>query len=190
MHASFRRQLILDRIKEDGRVQVAELSQTLGVSRMTIHRDLSRLAEEGLVRRVRGGAEALTEPGDLLGGGRCPMCSMRVRQRTAFIVQCAEGAQLRACCPHCGLLLLDSRPSAVSALAADFLHGRMINVRTATFLVEPNLTVCCTPSVLCFQQREDAIRFQKGFGGWVMDLFQAQAHLRGVMRLKTMMDEP
>ena len=182
MQAAQRRQYILERIQEEGRVQAANLSQDLGVSRMTIHRDLTRLAEEGLVRRVRGGAEALTEPAET-SEAHCALCSMRVRPRTTFVLQCADGSQVRACCPHCGLLLLDARPEAVSALAADFLHGRMINVRTATFLVEPDITICCTPAVLCFQRHEDAVRFQKGFGGRVMTLDQAQDHLRGAMRL-------
>jgi DeoR/GlpR family transcriptional regulator of sugar metabolism len=39
-----------------GRVNVNELAEQLGVSRETIRRDLTRLANEGLLRKVHGGA--------------------------------------------------------------------------------------------------------------------------------------
>lgn len=42
-----------------GRVRVADLAAELGVSEMTVRRDLDVLAEQGLVQRVRGGALAL-----------------------------------------------------------------------------------------------------------------------------------
>ena len=47
------------RMDEDGRVKVSDLAVALEVSEMTIRRDLDTLAEQGLVRRVRGGALAL-----------------------------------------------------------------------------------------------------------------------------------
>jgi DeoR/GlpR family transcriptional regulator of sugar metabolism len=63
--ASTRRARILDRIRRDGGVTIAELARSHAISNMTAHRDLEQLASEGLVERVRGGARAL--PGD---GGR------------------------------------------------------------------------------------------------------------------------
>jgi hypothetical protein len=179
MLASERRQLILEQLEDSGRVRVAELTEALGVSRMTIHRDLSRLADDGHLEKVFGGAVARQASGK----SGCAMCGMAPRERTAFVLQCADGSQLQACCPHCGIMLLSARPHVVSALAADFLHGRMINVRTATFLVDPDLTVCCTPSVLCFQHRDEAEKFQSGFGGEVMDLTSTQSYLRTSMTL-------
>jgi len=113
----------------------------------------------------------------------CAMCKREAQERTAFVVQCEDGVQLKACCPHCGIMLLSAHPQVISALATDFLHGRMINVRTATFLVNPDLTVCCTPTVLCFQRRDEAANFQRGFGGAVMDLQRTQAYLRESMAL-------
>lgn len=47
---------ILEQIMEQGSVQVDDLAAAFGVSRMTIHRDLDVLAQEGIVRKVRGGA--------------------------------------------------------------------------------------------------------------------------------------
>jgi DeoR/GlpR family transcriptional regulator of sugar metabolism len=51
-----RRQLILDRLKRDGKVVAAELSASLAVSPDTVRRDLRELGEAGLLRRVHGGA--------------------------------------------------------------------------------------------------------------------------------------
>jgi DeoR family transcriptional regulator, fructose operon transcriptional repressor len=43
-------------VRSAGRVKVADLAAELDVSEMTIRRDLDMLAEQGVVRRVRGGA--------------------------------------------------------------------------------------------------------------------------------------
>lgn len=51
-----RRQLILERLRSDGKIVAAELSEALNVSQDTVRRDLRELAEAGLVRRVHGGA--------------------------------------------------------------------------------------------------------------------------------------
>ena len=56
VHAYFRRAQMLDRIQRNGGASVAELAREYGVSAITIHRDLERLAREGLVERVHGGA--------------------------------------------------------------------------------------------------------------------------------------
>lgn len=51
-----RRQEIVDLLMEAGSTTVDELSTRFGVSRMTVHRDLDDLEQEGLLRKVRGGA--------------------------------------------------------------------------------------------------------------------------------------
>lgn len=54
-----RLELIRSRLEADGRVHVARLAAELGVSDMTIRRDLDALVDEGLATRVRGGALAV-----------------------------------------------------------------------------------------------------------------------------------
>lgn len=51
-----RRQHILSLIHEHGRVLVAELSQDLGISQITIRKDLEFMQSRGLVQRTHGGA--------------------------------------------------------------------------------------------------------------------------------------
>ena len=51
-----RQQQILAWLKERGSVRTAEVREKFGVTAMTAWRDLAELAEQGLLRRVRGGA--------------------------------------------------------------------------------------------------------------------------------------
>ncbi len=66
--ASQRRAAILALVEESGAVRVSDLVDHLGVSDMTVRRDIERLDSEGLLERVHGGALALVprvtdEPG-------------------------------------------------------------------------------------------------------------------------------
>ncbi|MDQ2810358.1 MAG: DeoR/GlpR family DNA-binding transcription regulator [Actinomycetota bacterium] len=56
MLARHRQSLILQTVRSDGSARVSDLTQRLGVSDMTIRRDLEVLAHEGLVEKVHGGA--------------------------------------------------------------------------------------------------------------------------------------
>jgi len=56
MLARHRQSLILQAVRNDGSARVSDLTQRLGVSDMTIRRDLEVLAREGLIEKVHGGA--------------------------------------------------------------------------------------------------------------------------------------
>ena len=56
MLARHRQSLILQAVRSDGSARVSDLTQQLGVSDMTISRDLEVLAKDGLVEKVHGGA--------------------------------------------------------------------------------------------------------------------------------------
>lgn len=56
MIASQRQFFILGRLRTRGAVRIAALSKELGVSSMTVRRDIADLADRGLLRRVHGGA--------------------------------------------------------------------------------------------------------------------------------------
>jgi DeoR/GlpR family transcriptional regulator of sugar metabolism len=62
MLAAQRRSLILGELGRDGTVKVADLVARLGVSDMTVRRDLQALHRQGLLEKVHGGAMALAEP--------------------------------------------------------------------------------------------------------------------------------
>ncbi len=68
MLARHRQSLILQAVRSDGSARVSYLTHRLGVSDMTIRRDLEVLARDGLVEKVHGGAvlpgtPASQEPG-------------------------------------------------------------------------------------------------------------------------------
>ncbi|GAA4006709.1 DeoR/GlpR family DNA-binding transcription regulator [Deinococcus rubellus] len=54
--ADERHRYVLETLQQHGSCKVADLAQALGVSEMTIHRDLSSLARRNLLRKVHGGA--------------------------------------------------------------------------------------------------------------------------------------
>lgn len=69
-----RRHEILRRVEQAGRVAVAELSQELGVSEVTIRADLQALAEQKLIVRTHGGAIPA-------GGARVELALVMRRER-------------------------------------------------------------------------------------------------------------
>jgi len=183
MLAIERRNYILEKLQQGRLIKVTELSRELGVSRMTIHRDLDVMATSGAIEKVFGGA-ILTEPQEENPvAGECAMCGAAVDVRTKVSLQTTGGERLQACCSHCALLLIESRDDVMSGLATDFIHGAMINIKTATYLVNPDVVVCCTPTVLCFADERDAKRFQAGFGGELTHLAGAQKQIMSHMSI-------
>ena len=182
MLAADRQRRILELVGSTGSVLVSDLVDEFGVSRMTINRDLEHLAGTGAVMKVYGGAMSTARSGGPSPQG-CLMCGMEVGGRTTMTLFHDAGAQSQACCPHCGLMLMSEHADVTSALAQDFIGGQMVNIRSATFLVEPDVTVCCVPTVLCFEQTSDAERFSHGFGGMLMTWEEAQVEVRDHMTL-------
>ncbi len=71
MLAVDRRHRILERVAEEQTIHIAALASELGVSEMTIRRDISRLERDGFLRRTYGGATAhITRSMELLFNAR------------------------------------------------------------------------------------------------------------------------
>lgn len=90
--AAQRREEILERVQTEGAVRVRELVRTLGVSDMTVRRDLEELARRGLVVKVHGGATAVRphttdEPGFLAKSTRREREKLLIAERAAQLVQ-------------------------------------------------------------------------------------------------------
>jgi DeoR/GlpR family transcriptional regulator of sugar metabolism len=66
MDASDRRTHLVEILRTQGRVDVAAAASALGTAEMTIRRDLDVLVDQGVARRVRGGAVNLLMRGDEL----------------------------------------------------------------------------------------------------------------------------
>jgi DeoR/GlpR family transcriptional regulator of sugar metabolism len=68
MLARHRQSLILEAVRSEGSARVSDLTQRLGVSDMTIRRDLEVLARDGRVEKVHGGAVLPGTPASLEPG--------------------------------------------------------------------------------------------------------------------------
>jgi len=98
--AEERHQEILQRARENGRVDVASLAVELDVTPETVRRDLSTLERAGLVRRVHGGAIAIERLGFE------PAVSARESLLTAEKTRIGKAAL--ADLPDSGAILLDA----------------------------------------------------------------------------------
>ena len=84
-----RQTLILERVREQGAVRVADLVQTLGVSDMTVRRDLELLQDRGLIEKVHGGAAAI-EGSALFEPGFTVKSSLMQAEKLAIAAAAAE----------------------------------------------------------------------------------------------------
>lgn len=92
MLAQQRQQAIFDLVQQRGGVRVADLVRELGVSDMTIRRDLEVLAERGLVAKVHGGATTVgagstEEPGFAAKSVRQRQEKQAIARRAAQLVR-------------------------------------------------------------------------------------------------------
>lgn len=173
----------MEMIRQQGSVETNTLADTLGVSTMTIHRDLNKLAEAGIINKVHGGATLYQPTEKPVVPDVCPTCRKPVNRRTAFILQSDNGDQTQACCAHCGLMIMLNAAQITNALTTDFLHGTIVSISQTTFLMHANLTICCSPTILTFDKPEDAIRFQRGFGGTLADFETARQFIADSMSM-------
>ena len=186
MTLSLRQQKILEWLKSRPSCSMEELQAHFGISIATIYRDAQALVNAGAVQRITGGLAAV-QPTDQIQT-KCKSCGKVVNPRTVFLIQTRDGAQRTACCPHCGLMAIN-QPDVISAMACDFLYGRMVNARRAGYLIDSTISLCCEPSVLCFSNLDEARQFSLGFGGKVCTLDQAETCLAELMALDDNTDE-
>jgi DeoR/GlpR family transcriptional regulator of sugar metabolism len=139
---ALRREQILERIRRDGGVTVAELASDHGVSTITVHRDLAELAADGLIERVHGGARALDgddDPGRIetawdkrvrqAGEAKAAMASHAVRLvedgSTIFLDSsstCLALARRLASEPPGTISLVTNSPAIAFELTAEPIH--------------------------------------------------------------------
>ncbi|WP_169946753.1 DeoR/GlpR family DNA-binding transcription regulator [Microbispora sp. H11081] len=110
MESADRIRAIMNALRTSDSVSVAELALAYGVSEMTIRRDLDELAQQGVVRRVRGGALSL-----LLRGEEPPF---GVREREAVDVKRRIGAEVAALLADGEAVLLDSGTTTLEVARA------------------------------------------------------------------------
>lgn len=130
MYAPERQQLILERARREGRVEVAALAEGLQVTTETVRRDLTALERLGFVRRVHGGALPIdrieVEPTLAARRGQASAQKRRIATRAV--------AEL----PREGTVLLDSG-STTQAIADQFPRDRRLTVVTNSISIATTL---------------------------------------------------
>src|SRR5690242_6945452 len=81
-----RHQLILRALRADGPTSVTALAEKVGASQATIRRDLVQLEQEGLLRRVYGGAVPIVGEDDPFAD----VAAVRVEAKDVLAAWCAR----------------------------------------------------------------------------------------------------
>ncbi len=167
-------------VKSKGSLKISELSKELGVSEMTIHRDVKPLLAEGIITKTFGGIALVPEVDaeDISAGvTACVFCGQFVTERLAYRLILQTGEIEQACCAHCGLLRHHQLGNEVmQAICHDFLRQTTISALNAYYVMDTTVNIgCCQPQVLTFELREHGERFVKGFGGIIYSFQEATA---------------
>ena len=127
--------MILRTLGTEGPTTVAALAEQLGVSQATVRRDLLQLGVEGLLKRVYGGALAVTDRDDPFSD----VATVRATEKDAIAKRCAE------LITDGETVLLDIGTTAHAV--ARRLRGRSLTVITSSLAVleelidEPNIQI-------------------------------------------------
>lgn len=116
-----RRQRMAEHVVQHGTVTVSRLAEVMGVSVMTVHRDLEALARRGVLRRFRGGVSAL--PTSVFESNLDYRLGVHVAQKEAVARAAAELVE-----PGMSVMLDDS--TSVLALAVLLRERRPLTVLT------------------------------------------------------------
>lgn len=109
-------------------------------------------------------------------GTKCPLCGMNIsgNENTAYEITLNDGVVTTYCCPHCGLYDNAMHKDKVkSARAKDFISGEWMDPAGMTFLFKSTAVPACSPSWIAFGKKEEAEKFQKGFGGTLYNFDEA-----------------
>lgn len=124
LEAEARRAELVEALQRNGTVQLADAAESLGVSEITIRRDLLEIERSGLARRVRGGAVAVG-----------PQRFLR-RQQMAAAGKQVISEKLQGLIPSTGSVVVDAS-STMHRMAIDLHAGDLTVVTTGmeTFAV-------------------------------------------------------
>jgi DeoR family transcriptional regulator, copper-sensing transcriptional repressor len=168
-----RQNQILIWLHEEGTLSIADISQRLNVSEMTVYRDIKPLLEKNNITKTSGGVSLATV--STPSPNACSYCLKEMNNRHPMQIITTHQQVEQLCCPHCGLLRYKDIENHVSQIICrDFLQNTTISAKVAYFLLDSDFNLnCCQPQVLTFDSLLYAEKFQKGFGGTILQFEQA-----------------
>ena len=131
-----RETIILEMLSREKRIEVSTLSEALGVSQVTVRKDLDELERKHMIKRVHGYAQ-LCSPDDI--NGRLAYHyeeKMRIAQSAAALVGDGDTIMIESgsCCALTALLISQQRKNVTiitnSAFIADFIRSNSNQVQT------------------------------------------------------------
>jgi DeoR family transcriptional regulator of aga operon len=140
-----RRQHILGLVQSNGRVLVHELSGTLGISQITIRKDLDHLQAKGLIQRTHGGALPVSA-----GALFDPSLQEKQKQHSQEKHRIAEAAARMVQEGQCVMLDSGTTTTAVAHVLRRFSHLTVITnaVNIAADLAGTDFDVILTGGIL------------------------------------------
>ena len=140
---SGRRQRITDMLEERGSVRVTELVKILGVTDTSIRRDLTALEQEGLLRRVHGGAVSF--PANLRARWYSEKLHLRLPQKKRI------GAAAARLVGSGDTLIVDSGTTTLQVIAhmpASLRVGGMLTVVTNSIPLSQEMQTWPSPNLI------------------------------------------
>ncbi|MEN8257546.1 MAG: nitrous oxide reductase accessory protein NosL [Thermodesulfobacteriota bacterium] len=116
---------------------------------------------------------------------QCALCATELKghEQTTSTFITKDKKRMRTCCAHCLLATINkNQENAKRAAIPDFKSGRMINAKKAYYVVATDMAICCSPSTIAFEKRQDAEEFQKKHHGEIMTYDEALANIDKVMK--------
>lgn len=163
-------------IQEREHMKISELSKELGVSEMTIHRDLKPLIDQKYVMKTFGGVTLKQQPQQQSSSSElCVICQQTINERLAYRLILPNNKIEMTCCAHCGLMRhRQLSEDVIQAICHDFLRQTTISALYAWYVMDTSINIgCCQPQVLTFEMKEHAKQFTDGFGGDIYSFDEA-----------------
>ena len=90
---------------------------------------------------------------------KCKMCGKEASGKTICSISVSAGEKAKTCCARCGVLMLKRLGSQKGGSTECYATGQRIGLKKAYYVVNSDVKICCSPSVLAFYSREEAEKF-------------------------------
>ena len=160
-----RRQIILEMVAEKGIVSIAELTDRMNVSHMTIRRDLQKLEQQGAVVLVSGGVQSpgrvAHEPSHQVKTALAMTQKAAIGKLAASLVQPGRvpGVRILSSFESRLILLYLDAGTTTLAIAQHLIHMESLTVVTNDFVIanylldNSNCTIIHTGGAVCRENR-------------------------------------
>ena len=120
---------------------------------------------------------------------KCSMCGMDLGEslHVRFAIATRDGKEMAYCGAQCGLVtsIVMGSDNVKSMWATDFTTGKPVNAMDAWYVFKSTVITDMSPGLVAFKKKEHAEKFQKGFGGDLLDYENAIGTLKNLKKVKT-----